>query len=355
MKTCPKCNHENKDTSKFCDQCGTKLPDAPKYCPECGTKLNAASKFCPECGHKIGGGVTTANDTANQAVPKAGNNIPPKKTHKPSPYFKAYTARVSKSHGLKIDKAIEYGDMKTVKLLLSKGVRKIDDITFGELANVHNAEMLEFLIEQGADIFKTDGSENSNKDLLFEIIRHYHSALYDYGHDNHIPERDVFNSEQDINNKYLGIIQVLLDYGFDIEEPVNESVRYAIRCTLPELVFFLVEEYGADVSSPALLMSICSNEPSERGLKICKFLIKHGANVNYTEYEDAFVDDGITIIEPSQHSPLTNAMDAMNIPIIELLLKNGAEITDYIRNDLIERDEVYGNENAATLRRLFGI
>ena len=54
MKICPKCNHENKDTSKFCEECGTKLVDAPKFCPECGSKLTGTPKFCPECGTKIG-------------------------------------------------------------------------------------------------------------------------------------------------------------------------------------------------------------------------------------------------------------------------------------------------------------
>ncbi|MCQ2588096.1 MAG: zinc-ribbon domain-containing protein [Treponema sp.] len=29
MKICPKCNHENKDTSKFCEECGTKLNGSP--------------------------------------------------------------------------------------------------------------------------------------------------------------------------------------------------------------------------------------------------------------------------------------------------------------------------------------
>ena len=36
MKICLKCNHENKDASKFCEECGAKLIEAPKFCPECG-------------------------------------------------------------------------------------------------------------------------------------------------------------------------------------------------------------------------------------------------------------------------------------------------------------------------------
>ena len=28
MRICPKCNHKNKDTSKFCEECGSKLIEA---------------------------------------------------------------------------------------------------------------------------------------------------------------------------------------------------------------------------------------------------------------------------------------------------------------------------------------
>ena len=53
MKICPKCNNENKDTSKFCEECGTKLVAMPTTCPVCGTKLNDTQKFCPECGSNL--------------------------------------------------------------------------------------------------------------------------------------------------------------------------------------------------------------------------------------------------------------------------------------------------------------
>ena len=53
MKICPKCNHENRDTSKFCEECGEKLVSSPKFCPECGTPLEGSPKFCPECGYNF--------------------------------------------------------------------------------------------------------------------------------------------------------------------------------------------------------------------------------------------------------------------------------------------------------------
>lgn len=47
MKICLKCNHENKDTSKFCEECGTKLNGTPKFCPECGSKIGNISEVTP--------------------------------------------------------------------------------------------------------------------------------------------------------------------------------------------------------------------------------------------------------------------------------------------------------------------
>jgi class 3 adenylate cyclase len=47
---CPKCQHDNPDSSNFCFECGHKLEF---ICPECNASLPAGVKFCNNCGHNL--------------------------------------------------------------------------------------------------------------------------------------------------------------------------------------------------------------------------------------------------------------------------------------------------------------
>lgn len=286
MKICPKCNHENKDTSKFCEECGAKLIEAPKFCPECGTKLNGSPKFCPECGTKIGNisEVTPAMDENETDVIITSD-------------FGSYDTIIpydgNRDYMTLLD-AIEFGDIDKAKELIDSGEE--DDYS-RHICYVHNVKMLEFLWDYGNFTLYDE-----NDDLLSRVIYNYHSHLENYRSN---PEYDfstygdVYYSEDDIHNKYLGIIKFLLEKHFDVNETLsmNETpLMKAISFGLLKLAYYLIEKWNADVNyvpiidneqklnSPLILT--CDYRPENDLLFkekrfLCKYLIKKGANVNY--------------------------------------------------------------------------
>lgn len=52
MITCPKCNKELKDGSKFCHGCGAEIFE-PVFCTECGKQTSSEFAFCQNCGAAI--------------------------------------------------------------------------------------------------------------------------------------------------------------------------------------------------------------------------------------------------------------------------------------------------------------
>ena len=52
MITCPKCNKELSDGTKFCDSCGTPIFEAI-FCPNCGKQTSTEFAFCQSCGASI--------------------------------------------------------------------------------------------------------------------------------------------------------------------------------------------------------------------------------------------------------------------------------------------------------------
>ena len=287
MKICPKCNHENKDTSKFCEECGTKLVDAPKFCPECGIKLTGTPKFCPECGTKIGNisEVTPAMDENETDVIITSD-------------FGSYDTIVpydGDRNYMIMWTAIEFGDIEKAKELIDSGEE--DDYSIF-VCDVHNVKMLEFLWDYG----KFNLYDEYGDSLLSKVICNYSSDLDDYRKN---PEYDfsshgdVYTSEDDIHNKYLGIIKFLLEKHFDVSETLSMDetpLMKAIKLGLIKLAYYLIEEWNADVNyvptidneqklhSPLILA--CHLDPendllSKEKCFLCKYLIKKGANVNY--------------------------------------------------------------------------
>lgn len=52
MITCPKCNKELSDDTKFCDSCGAKIYETI-FCPNCGERTSTEFAFCQNCGTAI--------------------------------------------------------------------------------------------------------------------------------------------------------------------------------------------------------------------------------------------------------------------------------------------------------------
>lgn len=344
MKICPKCNHENKDTSKFCEECGSKLIEAPKFCPECGTKLNGTPKFCPKCGTKIGNisEVTPAIDENETDVIITSD-------------FGSYDILVPydgyRDYMTLLD-AIEFGDIDKAKELIDSGEE--DDYSI-YICDVHNVKMLEFLWDYG-----NFNLYDENDDLLSRVIYKYSSDLdnyrknYDYDFSSH---GDVYTSEDDIHNKYLGIIKFLLEKHFDVSETLSMNktpLMKAIDNGLVKLAYYLIEQWNADVNyvpvidneqklySPLILA--CNFRPENDILFkekrfLCKYLIRKGANVNYQsiirDYDDELeystaLDSVLGSIsywecpQVFQNDIITKNIDE-SLYILELLANNNAK------------------------------
>lgn len=293
MKICPKCNHENKDTSKFCEECGTKLVDAPKFCPECGIKLTGTPKFCPECGTKIG---NISEVTPTMLENESDINI--------TSDFGSYDTIIpydGDRDSMPLWDAIAFGDIEKAKELIDSG-EEGDYSIF--VCDVHNVEMLEFLWNYG-----NFNLYHENDDLLSRVIYKYHCDLDNYRSN---PEYDfstygdLYYSEDDIHNKYLGIIKFLLEKHFDVSETLSMNktpLMKAISEGLVKLAYYLIEEWNADVNYVPIidneqnldtpLILSCHLDPendllSKEKCFLCKYLIKKGANVNYQSITHCF-------------------------------------------------------------------
>ena len=297
MKICTKCNHENNDTSKFCEECGTKLVDAPKFCPECGTKLNGTPKFCPECGFKLLLASEAANKNFTASTRESSILEDNFENIEITTVFGNYDTIVPYDGDrdyMDMRNAIAFGDIDKAKELIDSGEE--DDYSIF-VCNVHNVKMLEFLWDYGNfNLYDEDG------DLLSRVIYEYSSDLNNYRSN---PEYDfsssgdAYSSEEDIHNKYLGIIKFLLEKHFDVSETLSMDetpLMKAIRYDLVKLAYYLIEEWNADVNyvpiidneqnlrSPLILS--CNLDPendllSKEKCFLCKYLIRKGANVNY--------------------------------------------------------------------------
>ena len=344
MKICPRCNHENKDTSKFCEECGSKLIEAPKFCPECGTKLNGSPKFCPECGTKIG---NSSKFTPTMLENESDINI--------TSEFGTYDTIVpydGDRNYMDMWNAIEFGDIEKAKELIDSGEE--DDYSI-YICDVHNVKMLEFLWDYG-----NFNLYDENDDLLSRVIYKYSSDLNNYRSN---PEYDfsssgdAYYSEDDIHNKYLGIIKFLLEKHFDVSETLSMNktpLMKAIDNGLVKLAYYLIEQWNADVNyvpvidneqklySPLILA--CNFRPENDILFkekrfLCKYLIRKGANVNYQsiirDYDDELeystaldrVLGSISYWECPQvfHNDIITKNIDESLYILELLANNNAK------------------------------
>ena len=281
-----------------------------------------------------------------------------------------YAANVRKEDGYSgISEAIEYGDIDAVKRFIKEGA-DIHTLGVFYLAKSHNGKMLQFLIEQGADIFQEE--EGSGDSIMSYVVDYYRWDVRRYKEgDKPNNSGDRFSSEQDIHNKYLGIIKVLAGHGYDVNKPILSHftpLQLAVgRDAVPELAFYLVEECGADVNCAGVydieekykeytddadeygydpvsidefkecrpfspLEMASQMRPGEVSFEICKLLVRHGADLNYISLD--YDEDG-----PDELSPLCAAIELENIPVVQLLIESGADVNLTMRGVLDESDE----------------
>lgn len=74
MITCPKCNKELSDGTKFCDGCGAKIFKTI-FCPNCGKQTSTEFAFCQSCGASV---TETPTEEQPAAVPTEKKKLPKK-------------------------------------------------------------------------------------------------------------------------------------------------------------------------------------------------------------------------------------------------------------------------------------
>jgi len=74
MITCPKCNKELSDGTKFCDGCGAQIFETI-FCPNCGKQTSTEFAFCQSCGASI---TETPAEEQPAAVPTEKKKLPKK-------------------------------------------------------------------------------------------------------------------------------------------------------------------------------------------------------------------------------------------------------------------------------------
>lgn len=387
MKICQNCKHENNDTSKFCEECGTKLVEAPKFCPECGTKLNGTPKFCPECGFNLS---KNSNNNISAKELKQPENIKANNDNF-STDIGTYDAIVSWDDDCEMNmaEAIKFGNQERVKELVDAG-EYVEDLSIFDLSFVHNAQMLKFLWSLGnVNCYDFE----SKQDLMSDIIDKYAFILAGFrispDPDAYKDDGDIFNSEEDIHNKYLGIIDFLLENEFDVNQilscnqtPLMAAIKskgYA-SCCLTRLATYLIEEWNADVNkvpetnpeaayeydskwakengitelpdfeeytkinsaTPLILASeTFSSDPSECEEKIflCNLLLQHGADVNYNYFN---IINGLVIKQTPLHNAIVFIDDYLidyTCDLVSLFLKNNAEVTEEVLDIVREKED----------------
>lgn len=224
MVICSNCGHENGNESKFCVECGTKLVALPKFCPECGTKLEGVIKFCPECGFNV-----VDNNALNKSAEKTSKTVRQTENVINDTKFGKYDYINEELKPYDLDEAIRYGYTDIAKKMLEN--EGISEIMFYSIANAHNEEIINLLAFYGCDFNIKDDDGDS---VLLKVINNYSIMLNDYrkhydetGESTYTPgvfsSGDEFETEDDVHNKYLGIIDALIKNGAN-PECVNERL-----------------------------------------------------------------------------------------------------------------------------------
>lgn len=397
MKICQNCGHENSDSGKFCEECGTKLVEAPKFCPECGTKLEGMPKFCPECGFNV-----VDNNALNKNAEKTSKTVRQTENVINDTKFGKYDYINEELKPYDLDEAIRYGYTDVAKKML--GNEGISEIMFYSIANAHNEEIINLLAFYGCDFNIKDDDGDS---VLLKVINNYSIMLNDYrkhydetGESTYTPgvfsSGDEFETEDDVHNKYLGIIDALIKNGAN-PECVDEqlfsetALIKACRCSLVKLVSYLVvdckvdvnfvpkpdaeakyefykkhiEEYELDstvsltdceeiTGESALICAIAPDYGSSKKdiYSIVKCLLENGADIDFHSVNYNYITS-----ELYTKTPLSTSLsheESINIDLIKLLIQYGADYSEYDTDDE-KLEELFAIENEDLRNRLFSI
>ena len=369
MKICNSCGNENGDNAKFCIECGEKLQENPKFCPECGIELVNQPKFCPECGEKINSSIAKKQVT--------------EETIKIMDGIGEYKGIIPNAEIDSLWDAVRYGYIEEAEKFLKKGEEFDDDL----ICSSHDRNIVNLLVKYGARVDMADSSTT----VLSRVISEYDSAL-DMFHDNYEFGCDIFHSEQDIHNKYIGIIDALIKKGSDptsynprgccIWTPLQDAcakkltflAKYLITiCNVdvnhvPEPDYNYEYEHkvenGADISKEDVYL-IKNDSPllfalntgwQIRGVNridyaTAKLLIENGADVTYSSYSVINSDfmHKTTSIGRIIYAISTDPFYEKNFEILELLIENGAELQDDDVTELYCIEDNYAKEKTANM------
>lgn len=77
MITCPNCNKEHEDGTKFCDNCGKQFAETI-FCQNCGEQTSTEFAFCQKCGASLSEETEFVNETEKKKFKLPKFNIPKK-------------------------------------------------------------------------------------------------------------------------------------------------------------------------------------------------------------------------------------------------------------------------------------
>lgn len=370
MKICNSCGNENGDNAKFCVECGEKLQESPKFCPECGIELVNQPKFCPECGEKINSSIAKKQVT--------------EETIKIMDGIGEYKGIIPNANIETLGDAVKFGYLEDAEKFLKAG----EEFDAGLICYSHDKNIVNLLVKYGARVDMSD----STTTILDDVIRNYDYSL-DRFFENDKFDYDIFHSEQDIHNKYIGIIAALIKNGAD-PSAYNSAgcciwtpLQYACNNKLTLLAKYLIticdvdvnlvpypdyeyeykqkHECGCDISKQDIYL-IRNNSPllfalstgvSMRGndnridYVTAKLLIENGADVTYSSCS-AVTED--TFIKTTSIGNIISAISKdpfyeKNFEILELLLENGAELQDDDVTELYCIEDNYAKEKTANM------
>ena len=224
--------------------------------------------------------------------------------------FKTYNGHVKwpNDYEMSLGDALRYGNYNKAKDLITSG--KDTEYYIDNLLDIHDEKMLELLWENG--ILNCHSEET---EVFSSILYRYSNVLSCFreepGHD-FSDTGDFFKTEDDIHNKFLCIIRFLLEKEYNVNENIGSNktetpLLIAIDRGLAKLVFYLVEDWNADVNfAPKNADGSLNLTPLE------KLLIKI---VDYNTNTGLEENDKIVLLNE-------------NCAIVRLLIKHNALLTE---------------------------